>query len=278
MNTTHSATKFLGILLTGDLETLAQEITIKTNAQTVLFVEERLIELHQHMQACKRSLRSIAKSTVSIPKPLNGRLIAEDATITCDATPLPYNRWQHTDGIVRRVPQHWTFPFCTLDRAYVWWHCGDPVHKIGPLKEHKSADFHHVHRGNKNFAELRAVMKLMDEFIQQQGVTQEGWYHDHMDPSQAMVVFQKFQTLHEQGKGAFSMPELPSGRPRRRLDQLKWTSVVTILAKAKRRLRTCSLSSEAPSRSSSCSNNQNKNNKRARIIEQYDPDGETDSE
>jgi hypothetical protein len=109
---------------------------------------------------------------------------------------------------------------------------------------------------------------LIDEFVQQQGLTQQGWYHDHMDSSQALAVFKKFQTF--KGKGAFSMPDLPSGRPRRPLDRLKWTSVVTILSKAKR-LRACSFSSE-PLTSSSIDSN-----KRARV-EHQNPDEETDSE
>ena len=260
---------FLDMLLAEDLETLAQELAIKTNERTVSLVEDRLLELHQHIQACKRASRAMAETTTGtrpMPKPLTGRLVAEgdaeDATTTVAAAPLPYNRWKHSDGIVRRVPQYWTFPLCTLDRAYVWWHCGDPTHKIGPLKETRTADFHHVHRGDKNFAELRNVMKVIDEFIQKQGLTQHGWSHDHMDPSQALAVFQKFQTLHEQGKGAFSWPDLPSGRPRRPLDQLKWASVVAILSKAKR-LRACSLSSDPPSSSSSCASNNNK--RRVRI-------------
>ena len=153
----------------------------------------------------------------------------------------------------------------------MWWNCGDPALKIGPLKDCKSADFHHVQRGDKNFTELRNVMKVIDAFIHQQGLTQCGWHHEHMDPLQALAVFQKVQTLHEQGKGAFSLPALPSGRPRRPLDQLKWTSVVTILSKAKRMRNCAAVSSE------STSNGSRSSNKRARLVN-YDPDEETDSE
>jgi hypothetical protein len=269
ISTETSAQVFLGILLMEDLESLAQELVTKSNERTVELVEDRLIELHQHMQACKRAARTAAETTEGIPRPLTGRLVTEHAnTAAAAAAPLPYNRWKHSDGIVRRVPQDWTFPFCMLDRAYVWWHCGDPAHSIGPLKEMKALDFQHVRRGDKNFTELRHVMTLIDEFVQQQGLTQQGWYHDHMDSSQALAVFKKFQTF--KGKGAFSMPDLPSGRPRRPLDRLKWTSVVTILSKAKR-LRACSFSSE-PLTSSSIDSN-----KRARV-EHHNPDEETDSE
>ena len=268
MNT--NAKMFLGMLLVGDLKTLARELAIKTNERTVSLVEDRLLELQQHIQACKRASRAMAEATWPLStRPLTaGRLVdegdAEDATITAaPAAPFRYSRWKHTDGIVRRVPQDWTFPMCTLDRAYVWWHCGDPANRIGPLKETHSTDFHHVHRGNKNYNELRNVMKVIDECVQEQGFTQQGGSHDRqMDPSQALAIFQKFQPFHEQGKGGFLMPDLPSGRRRRPLNKLKWTSVVTILSKAKR-LRAGSLSSEPPSNNScGCSNS---NNKRARI-------------
>jgi hypothetical protein len=86
-----------------------------------------------------------------------------------------------------------------------------------------------------------------------------------MDPSQGLAIVQEFQTLHEQDKGDFSVPNLPLGRPRRPLDRLKWTTFVTILSKTKRL------------RGSSSSNNNNNNNKRrARTKQHPDPDDETD--
>jgi hypothetical protein len=87
----------------------------------------------------------------------NSRILHSHATtistppaISVAADPLtPYkrNRWKHTDGTIRRVPQDWKFPFGkTRFGLYIYMVAfrGDPAHKedCGPLKDtHKSADF-----------------------------------------------------------------------------------------------------------------------------------------
>ena len=283
------AQEFLDLLLLlEDVETLAHELIAKTNERTVSVVKNQLLELYQHMQGEDRKQPSLPLSTDEpaaakieeivitkpplVPKPWNGRLIiSEDATTTTTdddtTTPLPYNLWKHTDGIVRPVPEDWKFPFCTLDQAYVWWHCGDDDTKIGPLKECKSIDFRHVPRGIKNFTEIRNLMIPIDDLIQQQGLWQQ-------DASQALVVFRKFQTLHEHGKGAFLLPDSPSGRPRGPLDKLKWTTIVRIIYETKRmKAESVSLLDEPPHDShSSCDSSSNNSNiiKRARL-EDHDP-------
>ena len=72
--------------LVGDLKTLARELAIKTNEGTVSLVEDRLLELHQHIQACKRVSRAMAEAAWPLSRPLTGRLVdeddAKDATIT----------------------------------------------------------------------------------------------------------------------------------------------------------------------------------------------------
>jgi hypothetical protein len=74
----------------------------------------------------------------------------------------------------------------------------------------------------------------MDEVVLREGLgttQQQGeWSHDddnhdsinnhnHIDPSQALAVF---------FLNSIKAPNLPLGRPRRPLDRLKWTTVVTI--------------------------------------------------
>jgi hypothetical protein len=50
-----------------------------------------------------------------------------------------------------------------------------------------------------------------------------------MDPSQALAVFfLNSKHYRNKAKELFSVPNLPLGRPRRPLDRLKWTTVVTI--------------------------------------------------
>jgi hypothetical protein len=45
-----------------------------------------------------------------------------------------HNVW-NINGSFRRVPSDWGFPTGAIVNIYVYWHHGDPVRKISPMKK-----------------------------------------------------------------------------------------------------------------------------------------------
>mmetsp|Transcript_56715 Transcript_56715/g.120420 ORF Transcript_56715/g.120420 Transcript_56715/m.120420 type:complete len:497 (+) Transcript_56715:152-1642(+) len=70
---------------------------------------------------------------------------------------------EHDDGRLRRVPPGWIFPKLPLGKMYVYWHCGDPVNEIPPIKRLEPGDVDHLgDRAARNLRDIAKVIRVVD--------------------------------------------------------------------------------------------------------------------
>lgn len=131
---------------------------------------------------------------------------SDDAECTAGAE-QPYEQFIHPDGKRRRIPHGWKPPTGTVQRAYVYWHCGDLERKVAPIKMLKSRDSSTLDMSDKqNLKAMRRLMGMIDRASAAEGVLPSK--DAPMTEAEANACFAK-------GCHAIKLAgETPTGRPR----------------------------------------------------------------
>lgn len=128
-----------------------------------------------------------------------------------------YNRWI-VNGIQRCLPPDWIFPTGPAVHAYQYWHHGDEVKKIVPLKMLKRSDLNFFTDDKKrylrNFEEVKQLFQILDNEAKSKGLLKE-----NMSRSDTMDVYKKC-------KGVFGIPELTDKGRKRNFVKLAWGTIV----------------------------------------------------
>ena len=133
----------------------------------------------------------------------------------------------HPDGKMRRVPPGWTFPMNQLLQMYQYWHCGNQVQKICPMKFFDNQDVSFLGDSSRvRLNEVKRLMEIIDKTARQNGASPT----TKMNMSTTNTCF-----LH--GKAGLNIPTTtPTGR-KRDIGTLKWSSAATYLPKEPKRRR-----------------------------------------
>jgi len=135
--------------------------------------------------------------------------------------------YQHSPGIYRRVPTSWQFPKLKLQGMYQYWHSGDEVKNIPPMKFLENTDVQHLgKRARTTLGEIRKVMALIDNAAKAKGL-----------PVKDRMTHTEINTLYVHGESAIIdiVPtKTPTGRPRN-VSSLKCDSVIRFLQKKNRK-------------------------------------------
>jgi len=86
-------------------------------------------------------------------------------------------RLWNVDGVRRRIPPDWVFPLGPIMNVYVYWHHGDEVRKISPMKlfQHKDLAIFtsDKRRYKKNFEEVSQLFKMLDKEAERMGLLKD---------------------------------------------------------------------------------------------------------
>ena len=137
-----------------------------------------------------------------------------------------FKRWE-IGGFFRRVPENWIFPFGPVLSIYLYWHHGDEVKGISPMKYIQKYDLMWVKNKKKRYAknleECQFVFKKLDFEASRKGLLPK--YNLSRDDT--IQIY--YATKHVLG-----IPDTtPKGR-KRNWSKLAWSSVARLTPEKKR--------------------------------------------
>ena len=130
----------------------------------------------------------------------------------------------HADAVRRRVPPTWTFPHVSLITLYKYWHCGDEVNRVSPMRDFTPTDVGFLGgRAKINLTDVKFMCKVIDEEAIRQGKTPRR-YMSHADAGSCFHA----------GKLALGVPATtPTGKSRN-LASMKWSSALRYMTKKRK--------------------------------------------
>ena len=187
---------------------LAQMKNIMNESSVIAGITSELSSLRKELRE-----RTLLPNTLEVEEDVSGVIVGNRVL---------YN---HSDGVLRRVPVSWKFPQSALHLMYVYWHLGDENNRISPMKFFTPTDIDFLQgRAKKNLAELRFVMNTIDAGARRKGLG-----------VQAKMSSRNVHECFEAGKEALNLNnKTPSGRARN-LKTMRWSSVYKIMEKSKKK-------------------------------------------
>lgn len=192
------------------------------NGQISLAQMKNIMNDSSAMARITTELSSLRKELRERTLPQNTFEVGENVSGIALGNRVLYN---HSDGILRRVPTTWKFPQSALHLMYMYWHLGDENNGVSPMKFFRPIDVNFLPgRAKKNLAELRFIMTTIDDGARRKGLG-----------VQAKMSSQEVHACFEAGKDALKLgSQTPSGRARN-LKTMRWSSVYKIMEKKKKK-------------------------------------------
>ncbi len=174
---------------------------------------------------------AMAADIATIKKAMeDGKLLSVDSSPDEEEDPdygKQFDLHLHPDGTLRKVPPDWTFPMNQLQQMYQYWHCGNQLQKICPMKYFHSSDVSFLGDSTRiRLNEVKQLMEIIDKTASQNGAK----------PTKKMNM-SSTNTCFLRGKVGLKIPTTtPTGR-KRDIGRLKWSSAITYLPKASKKRR-----------------------------------------
>ena len=174
---------------------------------------------------------AMAADIATIKKAMeDGKLLSADSSPDEEEDPdygKQFDLHLHPDGTLRKVPSDWTFPMNQLQQMYQYWHCGNQLLKICPMKYFHSSDVSFLGDSTRiRLNEVKQLMEIIDKTAGENGAK----------PTKKMNM-SSTNTCFLRGKVGLKIPTTtPTGR-KRDIGRLKWSSAITYLPKASKKRR-----------------------------------------
>jgi hypothetical protein len=137
-----------------------------------------------------------------------------------------YETWV-VDNMFRRVPPDWQFPQGPVLNVYQYWHHGDTVQKISPLKNLEQLDVSHFKgkkkRYSKNLEEVQFLFRMLDKEARLLGVLPE-------NPTRQDTIQSFYKAKSIWGLGDTT----PTGK-KRNYAKITWGTIMRIMPKEKKK-------------------------------------------
>ena len=138
--------------------------------------------------------------------------------------------YKHSDGCYRRVPKGWKFPKLPLQQMYMYWHCGNEIQNIPPMKYFAARDVAHLRgRATVKLCEIRKVMTLVDGRATTNGLTIKG----NMTHSEVNALYAKGEAAVEDAISGTA----PFGGNRKAVSRMSVHSIIRYMQQQKKRGR-----------------------------------------
>jgi hypothetical protein len=139
-----------------------------------------------------------------------------------------YDMWV-INNMFRRVPPDWEFPQGPVLNVYQYWHHGDTVRKVSPLKNLEQLDVIHF-KGNrkrygKNLEEVQFLFGMLDTEACRLGLL-------HENPTRQDTIKAFYKANHIWGLGDTT----PTGK-KRNFTKITWGTVMRLMPKDNKRRR-----------------------------------------
>jgi hypothetical protein len=148
------------------------------------------------------------------------------------------------DRMMYKVPEDWAFPRCNLERAFQYWHCGDPYAGICPFQRFTGMDVKNVTRGRKNLHDFKAVLSPINIEAQRLKLLPEYMFATSvLTPDQASAIFKQCRGVMDFRSWDGSCGEADSTttpttgkvtKKRYALERLLWSSVLRQMTKRRK--------------------------------------------
>lgn len=136
-----------------------------------------------------------------------------------------YDMFLHpSDGKLRRVPPNWTFPKGSLLNVYQYWHWGDEVSRIHPIKKLQRIDL--AWSSGRHLRDLEEVSFLcgkIDEEAQRKGILAT-----NSDRVATTSIFYDCVDV-------LGVPKYTPGNRKRNMAKISWSSVLKVMPAEKRK-------------------------------------------
>ena len=136
-------------------------------------------------------------------------------------------QFKHGNGNdYRRVPPSWQFPRLALQGMYSYWHCGDEVNNIPPMKFLERRDLKHLgRRAPSTYWEIQQVVTLIDDCAKAKGLQVR-------DTMSHTVV----NSLYANSKAAIAelVPAQTKSGRKRNITRLKYPTVIREILKKRK--------------------------------------------
>ena len=137
-------------------------------------------------------------------------------------------KWHHhSDGMMRRVPQDWTFPMLALQHMYQQWHCGNEEKEIPPMKYLQNHDVSFLGRSARfRLNEVKLLMQCIDKAAAS----------NNHKPTKGMALAEA-NTCFAAGRSGINVSATTPTGKKREVGLLRWTSVMKYMPRKKRAWR-----------------------------------------
>jgi hypothetical protein len=128
----------------------------------------------------------------------------------------------HWGGLLRPVPDTFTFPVCSALAAFQLYCSGNAELQYPPLRILTPADMP-TRDSRKRLSDYRFLMRKLEGRLRRDGA----WVPE--------PTLDDCNTMFDAAADEITVPEWTAGQRKRRLTQLKWTTLVKVLRKSRTR-------------------------------------------